>query len=55
MSEQTMTLIIHQRNVMLVLDYPFQNFVDAGIIDRDRTLRALGQILDGLSRLHANG
>lgn len=35
--------------------YPLGNIVDAGIVDEDRYVSALGQILDGLSHLHAKG
>ena len=35
--------------------YPLGNIVDVGIVDDDRYVSALGQILDGLSHLHAKG
>lgn len=65
-SASTMTLIDEQPNVMqvfefretpepmIILDYYSEgNIVDAGDIDDERYVSALGQILDGLSHLHA--
>jgi len=63
-----MTLIVEQPNVMQVFEfreipepmiimdyYSAGNMVDAGVVDEDRYVSALGQILDGLSHLHAKG
>ena len=60
------TLIIEQPNVMQVFEfretpepiiimayYHQGNIVNAGIVDEDRYISALGQILDGLNHLHA--
>jgi serine/threonine protein kinase len=65
---RSMTLIVEQPNVMQVFEfrekpepmiimayYPDGNIVDAGVDDDERYVSALGQILDGLSRLHAEG
>lgn len=61
-----MTLIVEQPNVIQVFEfreipepriimdyYSAGNIVDAGVVDEDRYVSALGQILDGLSHLHA--
>jgi serine/threonine protein kinase len=63
-----LTLIIEQPNIMRVFEfretlepmivmayYPDGNLVDAGVVDDERCISALGQILDGLSHLHAKG
>ena len=68
MPASTVTLIIEQPNVMQVFEfqetpepmiimayYNQKNIVNAGIVNDDRYISALGQILDGLSHLHAKG
>lgn len=68
MSASAMTLIIKQPNVMQVSEfqeapepviimayYSIGNIVDAGITDEETYVSAFGQILDGLSHLHAKG
>lgn len=41
---------------MIIMDYYFTgNIVEAGVIDKNRYVSALGQILDSLSHLHAKG
>lgn len=63
-----MTLIVEQPNVMQVFEfwekpepviimvyYPDGNIVDAGVINDESYVSALGQILDGLSHLHEKG
>ncbi|KAF4509001.1 hypothetical protein G6O67_005315 [Ophiocordyceps sinensis] len=40
---------------LIVMDYyPLGNFVDAGIVDENVCVTALGQLLDGLDHLHKN-
>jgi hypothetical protein len=61
-----MTLNVEQSNVMQVFEfreepepmiimanYPDRNIVDTGVVDDERYVSALAQILDGLSHLHA--
>lgn len=68
MSGSTTPLIVKQANVMQVFEfreapepmivmeyYPNGNMVDALILDDGRRISATGQILDGLSHLHAKG
>jgi serine/threonine protein kinase len=60
--------IIEQANVMQVFEfrdvpepmiimeyYPEGNMADASVVDEERRLSALGQVLDGLSHLHTKG
>ena len=63
-----MELIAAEPNVMQVFElletpepaiimtyYPLGNIANAGIVDEERYISAFGQVLDGLSHLHAKG
>lgn len=41
--------------MIIMTYYPAGNMLDAGVIDDEKYVSALGQVLDGLSHLHAQG